>query len=168
MASLVGQGKPPFEFRNPGRRKMRCQRSAAFAVGSGWASGGLNGGRHGAALVAEKGNTLPQNPGQVATDKDAGICARFPRLREVAWKISHNQKQTSRTFPLSRMPERPESAWPSWIPASFSSDWCKGIDHFACHFPVAGGAVIHAGEVSQHRSDGRAVPTADELPALIV
>ena len=50
---------------------------------------------------------------------------------------------------------------------TISSDWFKGIDHFARHFPATGGAVIYAGEASQHRSDGRAVLPADELPALL-
>lgn len=50
---------------------------------------------------------------------------------------------------------------------TISSDWFKGIDHFARHFPAIGGAVIYAGEASQHRSDGRAVLPADELPALL-
>ena len=50
---------------------------------------------------------------------------------------------------------------------TISSDWFKGIDHFARHFPATGGAVIYAGEASQHRSDGRAVLPADELPAYL-
>ena len=50
---------------------------------------------------------------------------------------------------------------------TIGSDWFKGIDHFARHFPVVGGAVIYAGEASQHRSDGRAVLPADELPAYL-
>ncbi|MCZ0945642.1 MAG: ATP-binding protein [Gammaproteobacteria bacterium] len=50
---------------------------------------------------------------------------------------------------------------------TISSDWFKGIDHFARHFPATGGAVIYAGEASQHRSDGRAVLPADELAAYL-
>lgn len=50
---------------------------------------------------------------------------------------------------------------------TISSDWFKGIDHFAHHFPATGGAVIYAGEASQHRSDGRAVLPADDLPAFL-
>ena len=47
---------------------------------------------------------------------------------------------------------------------TIGSDWFKGIDHFARHFPATGGAVIYAGEASRHRSDGRAVLPVDELP----
>lgn len=50
---------------------------------------------------------------------------------------------------------------------TISSDWFRGINHFARHFPATGGAVIYAGEASQHRSDDRAVLPADELPALL-
>ena len=50
---------------------------------------------------------------------------------------------------------------------TISSDWFKGINHFARHFPATGGAVIYAGELSQRRSDGCVVLAADEVPALL-
>ena len=50
---------------------------------------------------------------------------------------------------------------------TIGSDWFKGIDHFARHFPATRGAVIYAGETTRHRSDGRAVLPADELPTLL-
>ena len=50
---------------------------------------------------------------------------------------------------------------------TISNNWFKGIDHFARHFPTTGGAVIYAGEASQHRTDGRTVLPADELPAFL-
>ena len=50
---------------------------------------------------------------------------------------------------------------------TISNNWFNGIDHFGRHFPATGGAVIYAGEASQHRSDGRTVLPADELPAFL-